>query len=609
MNQNNLSKIISSFIEVNPVYEFNSLSKSNTNSSNVHEEQSSSARLKELKELKELNSSNVHEEQSSSARLKELKELNSFNVPILELYQYEIKNHPNESVIVNPKEYESFTDSDNEDNCSIYSYSDEEKPETKISSCDIIVNGPKIKFNDNISYFYQYLQNLYKIAKLKNEKVLDDKETMSKILLPYNSILELIAEYERIFDPLIKFKKSEEEKISVKEFNSNNYVNHIKKINTNNNEKFICIGDVHGSIHTFIRLLFRFHKYGILDIKTMKIIEPYNIIFLGDIIDRGSWGLEIACTLIILLINNPQRMHWNSGNHEDKELNLLYGFYSEINKKYSHFIDNREKITYLHDSLNKFFGYLSCAIIIHNVDINKKYWLAHGGIPQKLNTNSMNPEEPDIPFNSSFYSFDSKIKIWKISPENDSSGYYLVNDETAHSIKWSDFPYEGYCKRSSNLKCNTFEYFSNFMTKYSINGIIRGHQDSISNSLVFKNENDKVLFNQTDRTEKLNNIYWNNRGNNNRYFGPLARLHIDRAANQSDLIHPVITISTNTDKGRKLTADSFGLLRFDINPDDSGDFSKYILKSRNMINDLNNFKQKYLKYKLKYFQLKNSIKL
>ena len=157
------------------------------------------------------------------------------------------------------------------------------------------------------------------------------------------------------------------------------------------------------------------------------------------------------------------------------------------------------------------------------------------------------------------------------------------------------------------------------MSKYGINGIIRGHQDSISNSLVFKKGNDKVLFNQLYRTntENLNNIYWNNRNdtiNRNRYFGPLARLHIDRVDNQSDLIHPVVTLSTNTDTGRNLTADSFGLLRFDIQPSNIEDFIQNSLTSKNKIVNLNNpevelVKQKYLKYKIKYIQLKNSIKL
>jgi len=562
MNQNNLSRIISSFIGVNQVYEFGSLLKSNTD--------------------------------------------NSFNQAVLELYQYEINNHPEESYLEQPTEYQSLIDSD--EYCSVYSFSDEEQ-ETKISSCDIIGNGPEIKFNPNVSYFYEYLINLYKIAKLKNTKVLDDKETMSKILFPYESILELIKEYERIFNHLIKFKEEQEKKVKIKEFNSNNYINHIKKINANNNEKYICFGDIHGSIHTFIRLLFRLHKYGILDIKTMKINEPYNIVFLGDVIDRGSWGLEITCTLIILLLNNPQRMHWNTGNHEDKKLNVLYGFYLELSKKYRHFKSDSE-IEILHKSLNKFFGYLSCAIIIHNIDINKKYWLAHGGLPQKLNTNNL--EEPDIPFNKLFFSFDPILKTWN-ETEDYSSGYYLVDDETAHTIKWGDFPYTGFCNRITNLKCLTFEYFTNFMTKYNINGIIRGHQDSISNSLVFKKENDKVLFNQNDRTQQIDNIYWNNRNDktrSNRYFGPIARLQIDTSF-QSDMIHPIVTLSTNTDKGRRLTADSFGLLRFDISKDNIKNFDTNILKSKNKIMSLNNpeeesFKEKYLKYKIKYIQLKNT---
>jgi acetolactate synthase small subunit len=586
MNQNNLSKIIRNFIGVNNVYDFNSLPKSTT-------ENSLPGSLTLLKDAQAL-----PEEKSSSA----------FKVPILELYQYEIKNHPKEKNLSKSVEYKSLSDSENEDKCSVYSFTDDDEEETNISSCDIITNGPEIKFNENIIHFYEYLQNLYKIAKLKNNQVLSDKATMAKILIPYDSILELIAEYERIFDYLIKFKEEEEKKISIKEINSNNYVNHIKKVNTNNNEKFICIGDIHGSIHTFIRLLFRFHKYGILDIKTMKILEPYNIVFLGDVIDRGFWGLEIACTLIILLINNPQKMHWNSGNHEDKKLNEIYGFKNELSNKY-----NWQETETLHTLLNKFFGYLSCAIIIHNTDLNKKYWLAHGGLPQKIGSDNI--VEPDVPFNKFFYSFDTGSKTWKKS-EDESSGYYLVDDESAFTIKWGDFPYQGSCTRASSLKCLSSKYFTSFMLKYGIHGIIRGHQDSISNSLVFKKEDDKVLFNQENRTQKIDNIYWNDRKdtkNDKRYFGPIARLQID-SSTKSDLIHPVVTLSTNTDMGRILTADSFGLLRFDILSNNIENFHEIILKSRNKIIDLNNpkdesFKEKYLKYKIKYIQLKNSLKL
>ena len=540
--------------------------------------------------------------------------------PILELYQYEIANHPETASVSSPLEYDSLSDNDSE--CSVYSYSDDPITKFKNSSCDIIINGSKINFLDNYDYYYQYLQNLYKIAKLKNNNILNgsneqteengpneqtEPNELNKITIPYDSILKLISEYERVFADVIELKNFNEcEKLRLNNIDpitiySNNYVNHIKKINTTNNEKFICIGDVHGSIHSFVRLLFRFHKYGIMDIKTMKINEPYNIVFLGDVIDRGNWGVEIACTLLILLINNPSRMHWNSGNHEDKQTNKLYGFFNEITKKYSKLIDSNQ-INNLYESFNKFFGYLSCAIIIHNTDINKKYWLAHGGIPQKMHSESANPVEPDNPFNKFFYSFDPIKKSWKITNENESSGYYLINDETAHSIKWSDFPYEGKCSgRGGTLKCNYYEYFMDFMDKYNINGIIRGHQDSISNSLVYKrkknefgNFNSMILFNDSNK-EYINNIYWNNREDvikKSRFYGPLARLHMDIFQEpenyKSDLVQPVVTLSTNTDMGRRLTADSFGLLRFDIESNKVSDFNSNVLESKNKIIHLNN---------------------
>ena len=597
MDQNNLDQIIGNIINKTPIYEFKSpeiLSQTHTDNS----------KLKQFS-------------------------------PVLELYQYEIVNHPEKSHVFNPLEYDSLTDNDSA--CSIYSYSDEPNTQFKISSCDIINNGEKINLSDKFDYYYQYLQNLYKIAKLKNNQVLDNPDILKKIIIPYELVLKLISDYERIFVYLINFKKTTEceqirsNKINISTILSNNYVNHIKKINTNNNEKFVCIGDVHGSIHSFIRLLFRFHKYGIIDIKTMKINEPYNIVFLGDVIDRGSWGVEITCTLLILLITNPDRMHWNTGNHEDKQMNKSYGFLSEVVKKYSYF-NNQDQIANLYESFNKFYGYLSCAIIIHNIDINKKYWLAHGGIPQKIQSEfseSEIPVEPDIPFNKFFYSFDPIKKNWKITEENDSlaknySGYYLISDEIAHSIKWSDFPYEGECSgRGGTLKCNSYEYFMGFMNKYDINGIVRGHQDSISNSLVYKRErqglvnlDSMVLFNDPDRIP-INNIYWNGREdtiNKSRYYGPLARLHMDLfkepASYTSNLVQPIVTLSTNTDMGRKLTADSFGLLRFDIEHNQLDNFKSNILESKNKIIHLNNqpvssFKQKYLKYKTKYLKLKN----
>ena len=295
-------------------------------------------------------------------------------------------------------------------------------------------------------------------------------------------------------------------------------------------------------------------------------------------------------------------MHWNSGNHEEQKQNTFDGFLQEIKTKYK----DQDIITNLYKSMNKFFGYLSCAIIIHNVDSNTKYWLAHGGIPQKLQPSNYDsnadPIEPDIRFDQDFYSTTHWDNNYIKLTDYRKAGYYLVNDETASTIRWSDFPYENICpyRGTNNFKCNYEEYFINFMKKFEIDGIIRGHQDSISNSLVFRKENLKssmVIFNELKTKEQLPNIYWNDQVDlfkSTRYRGPLARLHINKEDNpyNGNYIQPVVTLSTNTDTDRRLTADSFGLLRFDITSANVNNFDKNILTSKNKIKDIDKLRAK-----------------
>ena len=58
-----------------------------------------------------------------------------------------------------------------------------------------------------------------------------------------------------------------------------------------------------------------------------------------------------------------------------------------------------------------------------------------------------------------------------------------------------------------------------------------------------------------------------NKGNDNmRTNGALARIVVStNNYNNTDAYQPIITISTATDMKKSLIADSFGLLRFDIN--------------------------------------------
>ncbi|MBA3751651.1 serine/threonine protein phosphatase [Candidatus Dependentiae bacterium] len=79
----------------------------------------------------------------------------------------------------------------------------------------------------------------------------------------------------------------------------------------------IFFGDLHGSIHSFIRDLLKLQQEGYLDNSfKLKKINSY-MVFLGDYIDRGIYGVEVFYTLVRLLIANPGHVILTRGNHED----------------------------------------------------------------------------------------------------------------------------------------------------------------------------------------------------------------------------------------------------------------------------------------------------
>jgi len=510
--------------------------------------------------------------------------------PIMEFYQYEIKNHPKKSKISHELDsFHGITDSDND--CSNYNMDPKtDSDDNKLSSCDIIMNlTEKNTLDTIINSYYKYLYLLYRKAQLKDyklEKTLDPVNNFDDMILPYTLINNLIEEYKKIHKKFLEINNL----IKKEKFK------YIKKITCTNLEQFIIMGDFHGSIHTFIRLLFRFHKYGILNITTMTVNKPYNLVFLGDVVDRGLWGVEIITTLLILLIKNPDSVHFNCGNHEDLKLNRKMGFYKEIKIKY-----RKHKYKNIFNDFNKLFSLLSSAIIIENVESDKKFWLSHGGIPQKLDFNEV-PIDSDPPYNSIFISFNSQTNNYSLDDSDfHKNGIYVIDDDLDTAIRWGDFPYFNHCpsRGIETLKCNTFEYFNSFLKKYSFDGIIRGHQDSMSNSVIFKrNQPSEILNLKTNKNNVENKLEYNpNKSKTNRTKGPIARLYLEQ--NENSDLQPVVTLSTNTDLGRGLTGDGFGLLKFIENLNQMNNFNQNILTSKKDVEQIS-LNSEFKKYSIKY---------
>lgn len=360
----------------------------------------------------------------------------------------------------------------------------------------------------------------------------------------------------------------------------------IQTLNVSDETKIILFGDFHGSYHTFFRNLCRLHRYGVIDLNTFEIKDPYKIIFLGDILDRGMYSLDIINVIFKLMIKNntenEQKIIYNRGNHENYDQYLWDNINGKINSQtsaneFSTKINDTDITNEFITKLNLLFCLLPSAVIINNQD-KQKIWCSHGGFPNNLEITD------DI---------------------------FVLIDDTAMSkdIRWSDFGIKDMTNSKAylpssrdgfagNLKTFTHKGTMDFLERNNIDFIIRGHQDSYANSAFCSSTNDDTQNNFINLAEKnfpdVEDIIINNNGSKtfgSRVVGPIARVIADKDNYDVDFgnnvkIYPVLTISTNTDNGRYLNSDSFALLRFDIQPDDINKFDKNILSILQNIKDI-----------------------
>lgn len=84
----------------------------------------------------------------------------------------------------------------------------------------------------------------------------------------------------------------------------------------------VC-GDTHGQ---FFDLLEIFQICGIPSVYLL-LNQRTNYLFLGDYVDRGFNSVETFLYVLLLKIKRPDRITILRGNHENREINKLYGFY------------------------------------------------------------------------------------------------------------------------------------------------------------------------------------------------------------------------------------------------------------------------------------------
>ena len=84
----------------------------------------------------------------------------------------------------------------------------------------------------------------------------------------------------------------------------------------------IC-GDIHGQFFDLLELL----RLGGAPPGT-------SYVFIGDFVDRGHNSVETWLLLMLLKLKHPAEVTLLRGNHESRQITVVYGFWDEVNHKY-----------------------------------------------------------------------------------------------------------------------------------------------------------------------------------------------------------------------------------------------------------------------------------
>ena len=108
-----------------------------------------------------------------------------------------------------------------------------------------------------------------------------------------------------------------------------NFKNYVSLDYTPNSHVYF-IGDLHGQYEDMLHIL-----QIIEDERLQSPSTPIQLVFLGDVVDRGYRSLETLLTVLCMQLLWPGRVHLLRGNHETEKISRIYGFFDECKRKHA----------------------------------------------------------------------------------------------------------------------------------------------------------------------------------------------------------------------------------------------------------------------------------
>lgn len=350
--------------------------------------------------------------------------------------------------------------------------------------------------------------------------------------------------------------------------NKGNRLIYITKLAINKKADICFFGDIHGSIHTLLRSILRLFVLGYIN-NEYKLRDDFYIIFLGDLVDRSIYGVECIYFIMMLKLLNPDNIYIIRGNHEE--------CCTSTNYRLDHEFDKIDASGELYIQYCRTWIYLPVAIFLTKLNSGQYIQLCHGGVFRNLDVIDT--------------FLKSENKILCMNHNRDPS-------DSIKDFQWSDFIAKNLNEAALNRRINRQIYgngadrnaycineINEYLKRSSIRAIIRGHQDTYDNTKLLSFTLDgslpkielyepKEIIKSSDDISSFTIPLPENSNLIDNYFAIYN-------------FSPVITLSTGI-PSRLIDSDGFAILKWHID----GHFGGY--------------RQKYLKYKAQYLNLKKN---